>query len=138
MRYLENLDWPMVLLSAVAYYAIGAIWYTVLFGKYWAKANKVDPNDKSGMMQTMIIGFILTLVICITIGLQINAIAGCKTWFCFFQRSYLLIAGLIIGFVGTALNYQKRPLGLWFVDIGYHLVGALVACLILAKWGQGY
>ena len=131
-----HLNWPIVLGATVAYYAIGAIWYTVLFGKYWARLNAMDMNDRSGMVRTMIVGFLLTFVICSTAGLLINAIHGCKMWDCFFIRSYIIIAGFVVGFVGTALNYQKKPLGIWFVDIGYHLVALLAACFILAKWGM--
>jgi len=107
----------------------------VLFGKYWARANNADMNDRGGMMRTMIIGFLLTFLITMCIGLTLNAIR-CKELEDCFTRSYILIAGLVIGLVGTALNYQKKPLGIWFVDIGYHLIGILVAGLILAKWGM--
>jgi uncharacterized membrane protein YeaQ/YmgE (transglycosylase-associated protein family) len=52
------------------------------------------------------------------------------------MRSYIIISGLVVGFVGTSLNYHKKPFGLWIVDIGYHLVGILIAGLILSKWGM--
>jgi len=130
-----HLNWPMVLAATVAYFAIGALWYTVLFGKYWARAHNVNPNDRSGMARTMVLGFLLTFLITVCTGLLLNSIR-CKELSDCFMRSYVLIAGFVVGLVGTALNYQKRPLGIWFVDIGYHLVGILVAALILAKWGM--
>lgn len=130
-----HLNWPMVLAATVAYYAIGALWYTVLFGKYWARAHKVDTTDRSGMVKTMIIGFLLTFLITMCVGLMLNAIR-CKELTDCFTRSYILAAGLVVGLVGTALNYLKKPFGVWIVDIGYHLVGILVAGLILAKWGM--
>ena len=130
-----HLNWPMVLAAAVAYYAIGALWYTVLFGKYWARAHNVNTADRSGFARVMIIGFLLTFLITMCVGLMLNAIR-CKELSDCFSRTYILAAGLVVGLVGTALNYHKRPLGVWFVDIGYHLVGILVAGLILAKWGM--
>ncbi|MCY7410364.1 MAG: DUF1761 domain-containing protein [Chitinophagales bacterium] len=130
-----HLNWPMVLAAAVAYYAIGALWYTLLFGKYWAKDHNIDTNDRSGMMKSMIIGFLFILLLCACIGLMMNSVR-CKELSDCFTRSYILLAGLTIAILGTALNYLKRPLGVWFVDIGYHLVGLLVAGLILAKWGM--
>ena len=130
-----HLNWPMVLAATVAYFAVGAIWYTVLFGKYWAKSHKVEMGDRSGMARTMIFGFLLTFLITTCVGLVLNSIR-CKEHTDCFMRSYVLVAGLAVGFVGTALNYLKRPLGIWFVDIGYHLVGILIAALILSKWGM--
>src|SRR6188474_2060596 len=83
-----HLNWPMVLLCTVIYYAIGAIWYSVLFGKTWARLNGFDTGDRSGFVKVMIIGFILTFGICATSGLLINAMGGCKQWDCFLIRSY--------------------------------------------------
>lgn len=131
-----HLNWLMVLLCTVIYYAIGAVWYTVLFGKIWARLNGFDTGDRSGFAKVMIIGFILTLGICITAGLLVNAMGGCKQWDCFMIRSYALLAGLVVGLVGMGLNYQKKPWTLWFIDIGYHLVALIPVCYILAKWGM--
>lgn len=132
-----HLNWLMVLLCTVIYYAIGAVWYTVLFGKTWARLNGFDTTgDRSGFARTMIIGFILTFGICVTSGLLINAMGGCKQWDCFLIRSYALLAGLVVCLVGTALNYQQKSWTLWFIDIGYHLVALLPVCYILAKWGM--
>ena len=129
-----HLNWPMILAAAAAYYAIGALWYTVLFGKYWAKANNVNPNDRSGMVQAMVVGFLLTVVLSATIDLLMYK-AGGKEWTDWFLRTYILVMGFAVGFTGLQLNYGKKKLGLWFVDIGYHVFGVLAACLILAKWG---
>src|ERR1043165_10074250 len=132
-----HLNWLMVILSTIIYYAIGAIWYTVLFGKMWARLNGIDPSGgRGGMMRVMVLGFILTIGICATAGLLINAMGGCKQWDCFMIRSYVLLAGLTVGFVGMGLNYLKKPLALWFIDIGYHLVALIPVCYILAKWGM--
>ncbi len=133
-----HLNWPVVLGATLAYYAIGALWYTVLFGKYWAKHNNANMADRSGFVTSMVIGFVLNFVICATAGLLINAIHGCKMWDCFFIRSYVIIAGFVVGFVGIGLNYQKKPWGIWLVDIGYHLIALLAACFILAKWGMSH
>ena len=130
-----HLNWPMVLAATVAYFAVGAVWYTVLFGKYWARENKADMNDRSGMARTMIFGFLLTFLIVTCTGLLLNSIR-CRELSDCFMRSYVIIAGLVVGLVGTGLNYQRKPLGIWFVDIGYHLIGVLIAALILAKWGM--
>ncbi|MEO6168755.1 MAG: DUF1761 domain-containing protein [Chitinophagales bacterium] len=130
-----HLNCPMVVAATVAYFAVGAVWYTVLFGKYWARANKMDTGDRSGMARYMIIGFLLTFLIVTCTGLLLNSIR-CKELTDCFMRSYVIIAGFVVGLVGTALNYTKKPFGVWFVDIGYHLIGILIAALILAKWGM--
>lgn len=130
-----HLNWPMVLVSAVAYFAIGALWYTVLFGKYWQKVYGMGSDDRKGMVSSMIIGFALTFLITTMVGLMLNAVR-CKELYDCFIRAYILTAGFVVGILGTALNYQRKPLGIWIVDIGYHLLGILVAALILAKWGM--
>ena len=43
---LSSLNWLHVLVATVAYFAIGAIWYSpVLFAKPWQKFVKVDMNN---------------------------------------------------------------------------------------------
>ena len=41
---MEHMNWLGVVLGAVAFFAVGAVWYTVLFGKAWQAA--VGLSDK--------------------------------------------------------------------------------------------
>lgn len=129
------LNWPMVLAAAAAYFALGFVWYNLLFGKYWARVQNMTLDKGGNMVWTMVRAFLLLFLICAVIGLMLNAIR-CKQMSDCFIRSYVLIAGLICGLVGITLNFQRKPFSIWIIDGGYHLLGSLIAALLLSRWGM--
>ncbi|MES1225993.1 MAG: DUF1761 domain-containing protein, partial [Bacteroidota bacterium] len=66
----SHLNWLAILVAAVAYFALGAIWYSFLFRDPWIKLTAVkmdDPNAKKGVAGIMVTSFLL-IIIC-TIGI---------------------------------------------------------------------
>ena len=56
-----------ILLGAVAMFAVGAVWFTVLFGKTWSRLMNFTPeqNQKAmegGMASKMVVMFVLNLI----------------------------------------------------------------------------
>src|SRR5437667_9237110 len=49
----DYINWISVIIAAVAYFALGALWYSkILFASKWIAYNKIDvndPNAKKGM-----------------------------------------------------------------------------------------
>jgi len=134
---LSNINWLAVLVSAVAYFVLGAIWYSkALFAPAWARLVGIDMNNpvKGKSIGVMMIGsFLLIVVTVIAQALIVNSIgltgiaSGIKLG---------LLTGL--GFATTAVSisfiYESRPLALYFIDCGYHVVGQLAAAIILVLW----
>src|SRR5438270_10450445 len=68
----SNLNWLHILVAALAYFALGFIWYSLLFGKKWVSYQNInmnDPNGKKGMGAIMFASFILMFIA--TLGLAI-------------------------------------------------------------------
>jgi len=133
---LSHINWLHVLVAALAYFALGFFWYSIAFGKAWIKYSNInmeDPNARKGAGAIMFISFLLMAVT--TVGLAIllqvlpaiNAIGGLKLG---------LLLGLTISStsIGIGYLYNKKPLPLYFIDCGYHVVGLCIAGLILAGW----
>ncbi|MCS6916957.1 MAG: DUF1761 domain-containing protein [Chitinophagales bacterium] len=129
------LNWPMVLAVTAGYFALGLLWYNVLFGKYWSRVNHLEAANPQNRIWVLGRFFVLLFVICTVVGLMLNAIR-CKEMSDCFIRSYILIAGLVCGLVGATLNAQRKPFAIWFIDITYHLLGTLLATLVLSRWGM--
>ena len=56
-----------ILVTAVALFAFGALWYTVLFGKLWAKLMQFTPEQmakskEKGMTTPLVVNFLLNVV----------------------------------------------------------------------------
>jgi hypothetical protein len=137
MYVFSLINWLHVLVAAIAYFALGAIWYSFLFQKQWIRYHNIDmndPNGKKGVGLVMFMSFVWMFVVCIGLELFIyragitgGAIAGVKlglTTGIFFSAAAISITYL----------YLKRPVGLHFIDGLYHVVGQVIAAVILCAW----
>lgn len=137
-EFLTEIKWWAVLVAAIAYFMLGAIWYSkALFGSKWAQLVKLDVNDpdlKKGMGKMMISTLVLIIIVCIGLALVIRMIN--------FDYNYLygIKLGLLTGitFATTAVSigyvYENKPANLYLISSGYHVVGHVIAATILVLW----
>ena len=134
--FLSSLPWLHILVAAIAYFALGAIWYSALFGKTWVSYQKIDmnaPDAKKGTGAIMFGSFIWMFIT--TIGLAIivnrlnlnNAMSGVK---------WGLLTGVCFSAAAISISYLyvKKPTGLHLIDYLYHVLGQIIACVILCVW----
>ena len=133
----SQINWLAVLVAAIAYFMLGAIWYSkTLFGSKWAAAvglNMNDPDKSKGMAKMMIGTFVLILITCIGIAMLVNRLdlsllpsglkLGAITGICFATTA-----------VAISFIYESRPIALYLIDCGYHLAGHLIAAIIMVLW----
>lgn len=125
-----------VVIAAVVFFAIGAVWYTV-FAQPWAEGigKTMDQlmREKGASPLPYAIGFFAILVMCYTLawivdrGMEPSAGNGALTG-----------ATVAFGVVGAmlALNYgfEARGVTLWLINAGYALVGLVIAGAIIGGW----
>jgi hypothetical protein len=134
--FFSHLNWLAIAVAAVGYFALGALWYSVLFGKIWIKATGVkmdDPNAKKGagalFMMTLLLEFIASIGIAVLVyrlGLT-TALSGVKLG---------LFTGVFFGAIAITISYlyQMKPKVLSIIDSGYHIGGNIIAAVILCVW----
>lgn len=121
-----------VLVAAASAFMLGGLWYGPLFLKPWGRAMGIDPTArKPHQARAFAIAFMLSLVAAAAMALalpaQIDAVHGAGL-------------GALIGllFVATSfgINYAMaaRPLLLWLIDGGYHVVQFTLYGAILGAW----
>src|SRR4030095_4305670 len=75
----SQINWLAVLVAALAFFFLGAIWYSALFRDAWIKAvgvNMNDPNARKGIAGIMITSFVTILITSIGLALFINRIGS--------------------------------------------------------------
>ncbi len=133
---LSNLPWLQILVAAVAYFALGAIWYGALFSKAWVRGHNVntsDPNLKKGTAGIMITSFVVLVAICIALSIVLKI--GYVT-----DAEHAIKWGAFLGFgfsftsIAMTFLYLKKPITVYLIDGLYHVIGLIIASLILTLW----
>jgi hypothetical protein len=136
---LGDLNWLAVIVAAIVWYAVGAVWYMpAVFGKPWMRSIGWDPDASPPAMTPVTYAIPLLAMVVGTAGIGMLAVATATDTF-----GEGLVLGLVLGvaistvlFVVTAVFDPLRPEPVTWVWTtgGYHLVGILVASVILAVW----
>jgi hypothetical protein len=134
--FFSEINWLAVLVAAVAYFMLGALWYSVLFGKKWIAYQNIDmshPDARKGTGVIMTGSFVLMLlatfalaVLVIRLDLTV-ALSGIKLG---------LFTGFFFSMTAISITYLyiKKPSGLHFIDGLYHVTGQALAAMILCLW----
>lgn len=127
-----NLDLLTIVLGAVAFFAVGALWYSVLFGKAWQKLvgitdEMIAAGPRPGQNPTWLImglAFAFELLISLVLAHQ-YAMTGPS------DPAKMMIAigygvGIMAPAVGINYLFQMRPGKLFAIDAG-HFIGGMAA-----------
>lgn len=135
---MPSLNYLAVVVSAVAVFAIGMLWYSpALFARQWMAANGYTPEKlasmKSGMARTYAISFICYLVM----GAVMSIIAhrmGISTALGGVKLGGTAWVGFAATLGLTANLFSDKPLAAYLIDAGYQLVFMLAMGVIVAVW----
>ncbi len=120
---MASINWLAVVLGAVAFFAVGAIWYSFLFSKAWqAEVNLTDEQKASfNMPLTFGLCFLAELVIAATVGHMFDYLEPND------KSKMMISVGLAIGIMAPALGinylFMRKSLKLWLIDAGHLIVG---------------
>jgi hypothetical protein len=133
IEIIKHLHWLPVLLGAIGYFALGAIWYSFLFQKQWIAYNKIDmsnPEGKKGIGAIMFASFILMFITSLALAILVD-INGVWGWMGGIKLG--LFTGVCFASTSIGINmlYEKKPLGLFFINAGYQVLGNVIAAIII-------
>jgi len=132
---LGDLNWLAVVVSAVAFYAFGALWYSVLFGKAWAAEMGVDPNNppETNMVKTMGGSFVLELVAAAALGMVMME-AGAEGYMGGIHTGLLVGLGIVSVMMGVNYIYEQRSVKLWLINAAHMTIGLALVGAIQGAW----
>ena len=128
------INWLAVIVAAVVKFAIGAVWFTALFGKRWRALMGVPEGaSMDGIAPAMIVQIIGDLIMAYILARFLGHYGAATVW------DGVLIGFMAwLGFVATIMVgqifYEKKKPELIAIGAGYQLVGIVVMGAILAVW----
>lgn len=133
---LSQLNYVAVAVSAIAYFALGAIYFNPkVAGKAWMEGHNLGnptEEDKKNMGKIMGITFIYCLFASVGIGCIVQIIK---------PTSYLVAAkiGLLCSLfsalsIAMSYLYTKKSFQIVVIDSVYHIIGMIIASIIQVAW----
>jgi Protein of unknown function (DUF1761) len=127
-----------VVVSAVAVFVIGALWYSpILFGKQWVKAHGHTPEKLQAMRASMGRAYGVSFLCYLVMAAAMSILIGRMGIFLPIGGVKL---GAVIGFgfaatIGLTANmFSEKPLAAYLIDAGYQIVYLMVMGVILTVW----
>jgi hypothetical protein len=139
MLYNININLVAVIVAAVMNMIVGAVWYSpVLFGNQWMRIigiskKRLDKIKKRGMGKVYLIAFIGTFVMSYVLAM----IVGYSGAFSFregMEVGLWLGIGLIAPSMLGSVLWERRPVKLYLINVGYYFVSLSIAGGIIAVW----
>ncbi|HEX8635428.1 MAG TPA: DUF1761 domain-containing protein [Pyrinomonadaceae bacterium] len=134
-----KINYAAVAASAVFYWALGGLWYSpLLFGRKFIEIMRWTPEqvariEAEGAGAQLALAFLASLVAAYVLAHLVRytnaetAAAGAKT-------GLWLWLGFIVTTNLNTVFFEFRPLGLFLINIAYHLVAFLSMGALLAAW----
>lgn len=128
-------NYPAVLVAAIAYWLLGALWYGLLFSKQWLALEKIDISQVKNANPAIpyIVAFLLELLVAYSVA-QLCMWRNANT----IGRGASVGVLVWIGFVGpiSFMNYmfEMRPWQLFAINEFYPLFGLALMGAILGTW----
>ena len=131
-----HINWLSVLVAGLAYFLLGALWYTTLFGKKWRSYNSAlisSPDAKKGAAGVMFVSFILMLICALGLALIVTRL-NIGGWQVGLKLG--ILTGVFFGATAISISYlyEKKPLGMHIINGLYTVVGNIIAAIIIASW----
>ncbi|MDL2212366.1 hypothetical protein LJC29_00175 [Bacteroides sp. OttesenSCG-928-N06] len=123
---ISQFNWVWFAFSVVAAFAVGAVWYSLLFFNTWREVFKVDmpdQNSPTGWVRS----FIIQLVTGTMLGLVCFTLASISIWFAVF--TVLTLAGWQMCTITFKYGDWKRFFQAVMIESGYTIASGVVYIL---------
>ncbi len=134
MLTLSGLNWLAIIVAAVAFFGLAAIWYQPrVMGSKWMEATNVDPSG-DGPNPWSYLGTLFSYFVMAVVLAMIARAADMST----FGEGLLLGLATGIAFVVAQAwinaNYEGRSMTLVIANGGIGLIGHVVMAVIVTTW----
>lgn len=133
-----EINYLAVLISAIAGFVIGALWYSFLFGKVWMKLSgmdkkKIEKEKERGMAKSYILGFAALLVMAFVLAHFVD-MAEAASVLEGAQAGFWAWLGFVATIMLNKVLWEGKPVKLYLLDAAHYFVVLIIMGSILAVW----
>ena len=134
-----KINYPAVAASAIAYWVLGAVWYSpLLFERPFIAFKGWTPAEVAAVRASSHAGeigaaFAVSLVTAYVLAHFVKFM-GAETARAGMLTGFWLWLGFVVTTNASTVLFEGRPAGLYLINNGYHLVGLLGMGAVLAVW----
>jgi hypothetical protein len=128
-------NYVAVVVAAVAYWILGAVWYGVLFSKPWMALEQM--TDERARSMNPVLPYVITMVLNLLIAYVLAQIILWRNGNTAGRGAaigVILWVGLIGPITFTTYMYEMRSHTLWAINEFYSLAGLVLMGTILGAW----
>jgi Protein of unknown function (DUF1761) len=127
-------NWWAVIVAGIVMFAIGAVWYTALFGKQWRALQGIpEGRQPEGFVQALVVGFIGNLVEAYVLALFILYLPS-PDWVSGIVTGAWAWLGFVAAIMVPSIFYERKPPMVVAINAGHQLVGLVVMGAIIGLW----
>lgn len=130
----ENLNYTAVAVSTLIAFVIGFLWYGPIFGKEWMRLLGLTDKDMKGPMAPPIIKGLISTFIMVAVASHFVSLTGAATWQDGAMQGLVLGIGLIATVLFGGVNWEQRPVKLYFINAIYYVLAVAIAGGVYAAW----
>lgn len=130
------LNWLAIVVGTVAFFLVGAVWYTALFGKPWQREVGLSDEQLSGgrnMMAIFGLCLLLEFIVVLMLGHMFARLQPSD------HVKMMMATGFALAIMSPAIGinylYQRKSLKLFLIDAGHFVVGMSVVGLVFILLG---
>jgi hypothetical protein len=122
-----------ILVAAVSAFALGGLWYSVLFAKVWKRVNGFTGElPAANMGKVFGISLVLSLVMSFNLAMFLNDPKTTMAWGA--TAGFLAGFGWVMMGIGIVSLFERRPFAYVLVNGGYLTVALTLMGTILGAW----
>jgi hypothetical protein len=131
---LTSVNWFSVTLATLAYFVLGALWFTPLFGRSWDRSLGIERKRGERYPAVYyVVPLVSSMLVSVATAVLVGAI-GIEGW------ADAAVLGLVVGigysaavtFTNAVTPTTPHPLAFAAITGSYHVVGTVIAAVIIA------
>ena len=136
--YLHQVNLWAILVAALAYFILGSLWFSVLFGGVWSKEVErlgilIKDPAKATIAAKMFQTLFGNVIAAVSMGYLVF-ISHCYNWIAGLKLGLLCGIGFAAVAMIIAYTWESRSFRLQMIDTGYAVIGITLCGIIISAW----